>query len=326
MFSLHINERSWPLREPFAISRQTYTTAEVIIVEVASGSLTGRGEAAGVDYHGETPASMREQLESVRSKVEAGVTREDLLTLLPPGGARNALDAALWDLEARRTGKPAWQLAGLERLAPVSTAVTIGVRSLDDYEATARSLADYEWIKVKVGADNPIAALEAVRRGAPRAKLIVDPNQAWEVPTVYELGSALQQLGVELLEQPVSITNDSGLRAGKSVVPVCADEAIDTLEDLPRIRGRYDVINIKLDKAGGLTAALQLAHAGLAEGFGLMVGCMVAGSIGMAPGMVLAQMCKFVDLDGPLLQAEDWPDGIRYTSGLMEWPAAPLWG
>lgn len=326
MITLHIREHSWPLREPFAISRHTYTTSEVIIVEVVSGSIKGRGEAAGVDYHGETPASMRQQLETVRSEVEAGATREDLLTLLPPGGARNALDAALWDLESRQSGKPVWQLAGLERMAPVSTAATIGVRSLEDYEAAARSLADYEWIKVKVGSDNPIAAIEAVRRGSPSAKLIVDPNQAWEVPTVYELGSELQRLGVALLEQPVSVANGSELRAGESVVPVCADEAIDTLEDLPRIRGRYDVINIKLDKAGGLTAALQLAHAALADGFGLMVGCMVAGSIGMAPGLVLAQMCEFVDLDGPFLQAEDWPGGIRYTRGLMEWPAAPLWG
>ncbi len=326
MISLQVKEHSWRLREPFVISRQAYTTAEVIIVEVVSGRFTGRGEAAGVDYHGETPAVMRQQLESVRAEVEAGASREDLLELLPPGGARNALDAALWDLEARQTGKPVWQRAGLERLRPVRTAATIGLRSLSEYEATARSLADYEWIKVKVGADDPLAALEAVRRGAPDAKLIVDPNQAWEVSTVYELGEALRRLGVALLEQPVSVQRDTELRADKSVVPVCADEAIDTVDDLPRIRGRYNVINIKLDKAGGLTAALQLANAAVEDGFRLMVGCMVAGSVGMAPGLVLAQMCEFVDLDGPLLQAEDWPDGLRYTGGLMEWPAEPLWG
>jgi L-Ala-D/L-Glu epimerase len=324
---LTVERRSWNLREPFVISRNTYTASNVILVKIASGGCVGRGEATGVDYHGENQASMEKQIDGVRPKVEAGATRSDLLELMPAGGARNALDAALWDLEAKRTGIPAWQLAGLSSAPEVSTAMTIGIRPIDEYEERARSLANYEWLKIKVSADRPLDAIRAVRRGAPNARLIVDANQSWDVATVYELGRALAELGVALLEQPVRVDRDEELLAGRSVIPVCADEAIDALEDLPRLRGRYDVINIKLDKTGGLTAALALVSAARAEKFGLMVGCMVAGSLAMAPGMILAQLCDFVDLDGPLLQADDSPFGIVYDEkGTMRWPARELWG
>lgn len=325
MISLKVETRSWRLREPFVISRQTYETSDVIVVEIASGRCVGRGEAAGVDYHGETPARMQEQVESVRAAIENGVTRSGLLELLPAGGARNAVDAALWDLEAKQKGKPVWQLAGFDRIRPVVTAVTIGIRSIAEYEERARALNGCEWVKVKVTDEDPLEAVKAVRRGAPDARLIVDANQAWDVPTVYALGTALKELRVELLEQPVGVDKDSGLIAGRSVIPVCADESIDTADDLPRLRDRYDVVNIKLDKTGGLTAALQLAHAARECDLRLMVGCMVAGSVAMAPGMVLAQMCDYVDLDGPLLQAEDWQHGIEYEHGVMSWPSSSLW-
>jgi L-alanine-DL-glutamate epimerase-like enolase superfamily enzyme len=299
----------------------------VIIVSLQQGQFTGRGEAAGVDYHGETPDSMMAQLEATRGRIEAGITRTELLSVLPIGGARNALDAALWDLEAKRTGQRVWQLAGVGNAREISSAVTIGIRSIEAYEKSARELAQFGWLKIKVSADRPLECVQAVRRGAPNSRLIVDANQALDVQTVYALGPRLAELRVDLLEQPVPVNADDELVAGQSPIPVCADEAIDTIDDLQRLKTRYDFVNIKLDKTGGLTAALELAHAARTAGLRLMVGCMVTGSIGMAPGMVLAQLCEVVDLDGPLLQAEDWPNPIQYDkTGVMAWPSPALWG
>lgn len=324
---LTVQKKAWPLREPFVISRATYTNSDVIIVTLQDGQFTGRGEAAGVDYHGETPDSMVAQIETARSRIEAGVTRAELLQLLPIGGARNAIDAALWDLEAKQAGRRVWELAGVGNARPVASAVTIGIRSIEAYEKAARELAQFLWLKVKVSADRPLECVQAVRRGAPNARLIVDPNQAWDVRTLYALAPRLAELRVDLLEQPVPVNGDEQLVAGRSQIPVCADEAIDTVADLDRLKSRYDFVNIKLDKTGGLTAALELARAAREAGLRLMVGCMVTGSVGMAPGMVLAQLCEVVDLDGPLLQAEDWPDPIRYDeTGVMAWPSPALWG
>jgi L-alanine-DL-glutamate epimerase-like enolase superfamily enzyme len=315
------------LREPFVISRATYTSSDVIVVELNDGKFVARGEASGVDYHGETPQSMLAQVESVRSRVEAGITRAELLKLLPIGGARNAIDAALWDLESKRTGRRAWDLAGVGNVREVASAITIGIRSLEGYEKAARELAHYRWLKIKVSGEQPLECVAAVRRGAPNSRLIVDANQAWDVPTLYALGPKLATLRVDLLEQPVPVGGDEDLVAGRSPIPVCADEAIDTIADLERLKSRYEFVNIKLDKTGGLTAALELAHAARAAGMRLMVGCMVTGSVGMAPGMVLAQLCEVVDLDGPLLQAEDWPNPIQYDkTGVMAWPSPALWG
>ena len=324
---LTVQTKYWKLREPFVIARGTYTTSDVIIVELQDGPHVGRGEAAGVDYHGETPDSMVAQVEAVRSKIEAGVTRAELLKLLPIGGARNALDAALWDLEAKRTGRRAWDLAGVGNTREVASAMTIGIRSIEGYEKAARGLTHYRWIKIKVNNENPLACIEAVRRGSPNSRLIVDANQAWDVPTLYKLGPQLAKLRVDLLEQPVKVGGDQDLELGRSPIPVCADESIDTIDDLQYLKSRYEFVNIKLDKTGGLTAALELASAARAEGMRLMVGCMVTGSVGMAPGMVLAQLCEVVDLDGPLLQSEDWPDAIQYDrTGVMSWPSPKLWG
>lgn len=322
---LTIERRTWQLREPFVISRETYTTSAVIVAYIQSGPHVGRGEAAGVDYHGESPDSMVAQVESVRGAIEAGASRAELQQLLPAGGARNALDAALWDLQAKETGTPVWNLAGVGNRA-VASVCTIGIRTLDQYELRARELADYQWLKIKVSADRALDAIAAVRRGAPRARLVVDPNQAWDVDMLYGLAPSLAELRVDLLEQPVPIDAGAELTAGRCPIPVCADEAVDTAADLPRVLGHYDFVNIKLDKAGGLTAALELAHAARAAGLRLMVGCMNAGSLAMAPGMVVAQLCEVVDLDGPLLQSEDWPHAITYTDGVMSWPSPQLWG
>ena len=324
---LTVQTKYWKLSEPFVIARGTYTTSDVIIVELQDGPHIGRGEAAGVDYHGETPDSMVAQVEAVRSKNEAGVTRAELLKVLPIGGARNAIDAALWDLEAKRTGRRAWDLAGVGNTREIASAMTIGIRSIEGYEKVARGLAHYRWIKIKVNNDDPVGCIEAVRRGAPNSRLIVDANQAWDVPTLYSLGPKLAELRVDLLEQPVKVGGDQDLVLGRSPIPVCADESIDTIDDLQYLKSRYEFVNIKLDKTGGLTAALELAHAARAEGMRLMVGCMVTGSVGMAPGMVLAQLCEVVDLDGPLLQSEDWENPIQYDrTGVMSWPPPKLWG
>jgi L-Ala-D/L-Glu epimerase / N-acetyl-D-glutamate racemase len=323
---LQVERRVWALREPFVTARGPETECPVIVVRLEEGGHVGRGEAVGVDYHGETLDTLTAQVEAVRPRVEAGVQRQELLALLPPGGARNALDAALWDLEAKNSGRSAWDLAGVGEPRPVATAVTIGIRSLDGYEARARLLASHPWIKVKVSADEPLAAVAAVRRGAGNARLVVDANQAWSVQLLRSVAPRLADLGVELLEQPVSIEDGDALASLDLPIPVCADEPANTAADLPRLVDCYDFVNIKLDKSGGLTAGLEMAHAARAAGLRLMVGCMVGGSLAMAPAMVLAQLCEVADLDGPLLQAADWPDPIVYRDGIMAPPSPRLWG
>ena len=300
--------------------------ARVAIVELHEAGKTGRGEACGVPYHGETPESMLAQIEQVRGAIESGCDRRQLLELMPAGGARHALDAALWDLEAKRTGVPAWQRAGAARWAPVASAVTIGIRGIEAYEAAARARIDFPGLKVKVGAGSPVDAIAAVRRGAPQARLIVDANQAWTVDELAEWEPQLRAFNVDLIEQPVKAGADAGLSGFQGQIPICADESLSTPDDLPGLVGRYRFVNIKLDKVGGLTAALQLAGAAREAGFRLMVGCMLGGSVSVAPGMVLAQQCEVCDLDGPWLQAEDWPGGIVYDNGRMLPPAPALWG
>lgn len=323
---LNVETKVWLLREPFTISRGTMTQVEVIVTRIEQNGLVARGEAVGVDYHGETIESMLAQIESIRPKIERGITRQELLSLLPPGGARNAIDITLWDLEAKRSGKRAWELAGIKGAHTISTTETIGIRSLAGYEERARELSKYKWIKVKVDGREPLEAVRAVRRGAPNARLVVDANQAWSVKQLVELAPPLKELKVDLLEQPVPVGGDDELAHLEFCLPVCADEPANTVEDLPHLVERYDYVNIKLDKSGGLTAGLELAHAARAQGMKLMVGCMVGGSLAMAPGMIVAQLCEVADLDGPLLQAEDWPDGIVYRDGEMELPSRALWG
>ena len=323
---LRARRHAWKLKEPFAIARGVRSEAGVVIVELHEDGAVGRGEAGGVAYHGESPESMLVQIGKVRSAIEAGCSRHELLHLLPPGGARHALDAALWDLEAKRSGIPVWQRAGMARWQPVQSAVTIGIRELDAYEAAAQGYAAHPWIKVKVAGDAPVDAVAAVRRGAPDARLIVDANQAWSVEQLQAHLPRLQELRVDLIEQPVAAGRDEGLAGYDGAIPICADESLSTREDLARLVGRYQFVNIKLDKVGGLTAGLELAAEARAMGFRLMVGCMLGGSVSVAPGMVLAQQCEVCDLDGPWLQAEDWPQGIAYRQGRMSLPEPALWG
>jgi L-alanine-DL-glutamate epimerase-like enolase superfamily enzyme len=323
--SLRARAHSWPLREPFVIARGTSTSADVVIVELGRDGRHGRGEAAGVDYKGETPASILGQVESARRQIEAGASRRDLLQILPAGGARNALDAAMWDLEAKLSRTSAWELAGVAAQA-VSTTVTIGIRAPDAVAARARELSQHRWIKLKVAADNVLPSVEAVRRHAPGAGLVVDANQSWTLPVLRELAPELHRLRVDLIEQPLPLGADDALAGYRCPVPLCADESLDETSDLARLVGRYQFINIKLDKTGGLTAALELATHAQRVGMRLMVGCMIGSSLAMAPGMVLAQRCDVVDLDGPLLQAIDCEHAIVYDRGLMTPPTAALWG
>jgi L-alanine-DL-glutamate epimerase-like enolase superfamily enzyme len=237
-----------------------------------------------------------------------------------------AIDSALWDLEAKQNGSSPFAIAGL-KAEPVTSVCSIGIKTIEGYETAARALADFSMIKIKVDGRDPIGALEAVKRGAPNASLLVDPNQGWSVEQLKALGPALPDLDVALLEQPIPVGHEAGLDGWHSPVPLCADELIDEIADLKKAKGRFKVINVKLDKAGGLTAALTLADAVDAMGFDLMVGCMMGSSLSMAPAMVLAQRARYVDLDGPLLHSEDSEFGFQYENGTVRLPHIPqLWG
>jgi L-alanine-DL-glutamate epimerase-like enolase superfamily enzyme len=324
--TLIVEFKYWRMYEPFVVSRGAQTEAAcLIVILIDELGNRGRGEGCGVTYAGETLETMSAQIEAVRSVIEAGVTRENLLAVLPSGGARCAIDSALWDLEAKRSGQSAFELAGVPEPTSVTTAFTIGIRSLGDYHVAAEAHSKYEILKIKVDDVDPLGAVMHAHRGAPNAKLIVDPNQSWSVTALKRLAPELSSLGVVLLEQPIKIGDEDDLDGYRCPIPLCADELVEDISDLVKAKGRFDVVNIKLDKTGGLTEALRVASSARAAGFGLMVGCMAGSSLSMAPAMVLAQQCDFVDLDGPLLN-EDWPDGIEYCDGMMQLPARKFWG
>lgn len=324
---IDMEPRSWPVREVLTIARGSMTEQPTLYLTLTrEDGVRGQGEACGIPYKGETPASMMAQIEAVRAIVEQGIDRESAMRILPSGGARMAIDAALWDLEAKAGAGDPFARNNL-RPFPVSSAYTIGIRDLAAYEQTARELAAFPLLKVKVAASDPVGAIRAVRRGAPDAKLIVDANQAWSIEELKRFASELVPLDVALLEQPIPVGAETGLDGWTSPIPLCADELVDGPQDLDRVVGRFDVINIKLDKAGGLTSAMALADVAEARGVKLMVGCMLGSSLSMAPAMVLAQRCSFVDLDGPMLHASDVPDGFEYVNGVVAEPFKPsLWG
>lgn len=327
MLTLSVRAQRWAMKEPFAISRGVQTDQPTIVVEVNDAQgYRGRGEACGIPYEGDTPETLMGQIEAQRSALEHCMDRHRLREILPAGGARCAIDSALWDLEAKRKGQRAWSLAGLTAMAPVATACTIGIRSLPGYTRKGRELSSFSVLKVKVGKDDPVSAVRAVRAGAPDSRLIVDPNQSWTIDQLKTLATEMAALGVVLLEQPIRVGEEDGLRGYRCPVPLCADELIRDQLDLGKAAGIFDVINIKLDKTGGLTEALDLANAAERAGFQLMVGCMAGSSLSMAPALILAQRCAFVDLDGPLLQAEDWPDGLLYRDGVIYPPSPDFWG
>ena len=326
MAQLAARAERWPLAEAFVISRGSKTEAEVVVAEIADGSHLGRGEAVPYGRYDETVEAVLAQIEGVRPAIEAGAGRAELQALLPPGAARNALDCALWDLEAKRAGVRAWTLAGRTRLDPVKTCFTISLAAPETMAEAARANARRPALKLKIGGPDDLDAVRAVRLAAPRTRLLVDANEALSFEDLRRLAPELARLEVKLLEQPLAAEEDAALQGYASPVPLCADESLHTRADLAACVGRYALVNIKLDKAGGLTEALALAAEAQRLGFGLMVGCMVATSLAMAPAMIVAQGADFVDLDGPLLLARDREPGLSVTGSMLAPPPAELWG
>jgi L-Ala-D/L-Glu epimerase / N-acetyl-D-glutamate racemase len=321
---LHIDIESWPLKAPFHITGHTFTESQVIVATLTQDGIAGRGEAAGVYYRGETAQSMARQLEAVRPLLEPGLTREALRSLLPPGGARNALDCALWDLEARRSGLPAWRLAGLDEPKPLPTTHTIGADAPQTAARTAASYLGAPRLKLKLTGEGDEARLRAVRAARPDAWISVDANQAYDATSLHAILPALLDANVELIEQPVRVGSERQLAGFDSPIPLAADESVQSLADLPRAAGLFDVVNIKLDKCGGLTEALAMAAEIRRLGMKPMVGCMAGTSLAMAPACLAGARCDLVDLDAPLFLAQDREPAAVYDRGTVHCPAG--WG
>jgi L-alanine-DL-glutamate epimerase-like enolase superfamily enzyme len=317
---------SWPLRETFTIARGSKHAAQVVVVTISEASATGRGECVPYARYGETVASVIDQVHQLEDRLAAGMTRAELLEALPPGAARNACDCALWDLEARRAGQPVWRLAGLAAPRPVVTAYTISLAEPAAMANAAAQHAHRPLLKVKVGAAQVMERIRAVRTAAPAAQLIVDANEAWTPQQLAQLLPKLATAGVALLEQPLPAGQDECLAQLTRVVPVAADESCHVAADVSGLAGRYDLVNVKLDKSGGLTAALELVQAAEAAGLGLMIGCMVSTSLAVAPAMLLCEGAAFVDLDGPLLLAADRAGGLKLHDHRLQPPTTRLWG
>ncbi|MEM6303756.1 MAG: N-acetyl-D-Glu racemase DgcA [Pseudomonadota bacterium] len=311
------------LAQVFTISRGSRTEAKVITARIEDAGATGWGECVPYARYGETLESVTAQIEALNG---AALTREGLYDLLPAGAARFALDAALWDLEAKQTGKRVWELAGLAKPGPEITAYTLSLGTPEKMRAQAAENAFRPLLKIKLGTPDDMPRLEAVRAGAPEAKIIVDANEGWSADVYADLAPHLVRLGVALVEQPLPAGEDEALIGMDRPVPVCADESAHDRASLPALKGKYDVVNIKLDKTGGLTEALRLKEAALAEGYGIMVGCMVGSSLAMAPATLVAQGATVTDLDGPLLLAEDRAHALTFDAAGVHPPSADLWG
>lgn len=323
--SLHLER--WPTRSPFRITGTVFEAFESVVVELSRDGQVGRGEALGVYYQDETAARLLAQIEAVAPRIEQGIDREALQGLLPPGGARNAIDSALWDLEAKSAGIGGiWSLTGI---APrrLHTVFTIGIEDTPAAMADkAAAAAIHRLLKVKLDGDRPLARMQAIRAARPDARLVVDANQGWTLSQLTEIAPAMADLGVEMIEQPLPRGQDAALSGFRSPVPLCADESCLHLGELAQAAGRYQMINIKLDKAGGLTHGLALATAARARGLGVMVGCMGGSSLAMAPAFVLGCVADLVDIDGPLLQRRDRLEGLYYDKGHAAPPSPALWG
>jgi L-alanine-DL-glutamate epimerase-like enolase superfamily enzyme len=325
---MHVKFRrvDWPFVSPFRIAYRTQTDAETVLVELTELNLTGRGEAMGVFYHGETPEVMLAQLEAVRNELISGISREELQKLLPAGGARNAIDCALWDLEAKRKRRRVWDIAGITPVKPLITAFTLSIDTPEAMSRAAAAVPQYSLLKLKLAGHEDIARVQAVRKARADADIIVDANQSWNEAQLREFAPQFAELGVKLIEQPLPAGSDDALANFRSPVPLCADESCQSTESLASLEGKYEYVNIKLDKSGGLTEGLRLAREAQRRNLKLMVGCMAGSSIAMAPAFIIGQLCSVVDLDGPLLSTSDVPNGIRYDGSWMYPPDDSLWG
>lgn len=323
-----IRTESWALREPFVIARETMLALPLVHLTISHAGFTGSAEAAGVDYRGETPESMTAEIHAYLDGRDTPPSRTELLRDMPAGGARNAIDCALWDWEAKSTGVTASSVAGFDRLRPLDTAYTLSIAAPHDMAASALRAPKGALLKLKLGGKDgrDVDRVAAVRAAAPDRRLVVDVNQAWNNADLTHAAPALAAMDVELIEQPLPIGEDDWLCDYNSPVPLCADESFDTLADLPRIAALYRYINIKLDKSGGLTEALAIARAAQAQGLGLFVGSMLGTSLGMAPAFLVGQLCDYVDLDGAILLAQDREHPLLYCDATIDPPAPSLWG
>lgn len=323
---LSVREERWPIAGAFVIARGAKTEARVVVAELTDGAHSGRGEAVPYARYGETVEGVLAEAESVAGAISAGADRAALQTLLPPGAARNAIDCAFWDLEAKRSGQRAWTLAGFSRLDPVKTAYTISLGAPETMAEAARAAARRPLLKLKIGGADDLDKVAAVRGAAPKTRLIVDANEALSFDDLTRLAPEFDRLGVKLIEQPLPAGEDEVLAGYASGPPLCADESLHSRAELARCAKLYQFINIKLDKTGGLTEALALKREAQALGLEIMAGCMVATSLSMAPAMLIAQGARFVDLDGPLLLAKDREPGLPIQGSMLEPPPAALWG
>ena len=324
-FRLEAVHVSTPLNAAFAISRGAKTSAETVRVRLTDGDNAGRGESVPYGRYGETVDSVLAEIEAARDAIEAGISREALQSLMKPGAARCAVDCALWDLEAKKTGKLVWQLAGLPEPRPVETAMTITLDAPEAMADAARA-APGRLLKLKLGGAGDLARLQAVHAARPGARLIADANEGLSPSDLPALVKAAAELGVVLIEQPLPAGQDEALLKRPGAVALCADESAHTSADIQTLARYYDAVNIKLDKAGGLTGALAMAREARGAGMGVMVGCMVASSLAMAPAVLLAQLADVADLDGPLWLAGDIEGRLTYTDGRVAPPEAGLWG
>ncbi len=319
---IEVSRDVFPLAQVFTISRGSRTEAHVLTVQVSDGVHTGRGECVPYARYGETLDSVTNEI----AELSGDITRAALYDLLPAGAARNAVDCAMWDLEAKQSGKRAWQLAGLTEPGPEITAYTLSLDTPEAMQAQAAQNAFRPLLKIKLGTPDDMPRLEAVRAGAPKSRIIVDANEGWSAEVYTDLAPHLLRLGVDMVEQPLPAGEDDALIGLERPVPLCADESCHDRASLPALKGKYDMINIKIDKTGGLTEALALRDAAVSEGYEVMVGCMVGSSLAMAPATLVAQGAAVVDLDGPLLLAEDRDQPLIFDAAGVHPPTAALWG
>lgn len=319
---IEITRDTFKLAQVFTISRGSRTEAKVLTVHLSDGGHTGRGECVPYARYSENLDSVEDQIRSLSSSLD----RHSLYEMLPAGAARNAVDCALWDLEAKKAGKRVWELAGLPAPRPEITAYTLSLDTPEAMETQAAKNAYRPLLKIKLGTPDDMPRLEAVRRGAPKSRIIIDANEGWTAEVYSELAPHLVGLGVELVEQPLPAGQDDALLGMERPLPVCADESCHDRNSLAGLKDKYDVVNIKLDKTGGLTEALKLRDAALTEGYKVMVGCMVGSSLAMAPATLVAQGALVTDLDGPLLLAEDREEPLKFDCAGVHAPEPALWG
>ena len=323
---LAVTSEAFPLERPFRISRGMKTVADVVVVTLSQDGMEGRGECVPYPRYGETIDETIAAINDQRAPIEGGADRRDLLDSMRAGAARNAVDCALWDMEAKLTGRSVFELLGINCPRRTETAMTVGLDTPEAMGLAARSLAAVPLIKVKVDASDPAAQLRAVREAAPLPRIIVDPNESWSISVVDDMQGLMVELRIDLLEQPLPAGEDAALADYISRIPIAADESLHTARDLATLPDGYGVANIKLDKAGGLTAALDLAEAAQARGMELMMGCMISSSLSIAPALALAPRCRFVDLDGPLWLARDRAGGVTGEDGYITAPDPMFWG